>query len=91
MLYSFDHILNIFEKEENKNKFKEIINKFNINNNEGIKEDNLMLEKKRKRNLEHDNDHKDELIDKGKKNDNIKNNRKITIKLDKKEEEKQRN
>ena len=36
-LYSFEKILSIFKKEENKNKFNEIINKYN--NKEEIKED----------------------------------------------------
>ena len=81
-LYSFDNILNIFKKKENKNKFKDIYNKYS--NNEGIKDDNLVLEKKRKRDLERDKELKDELLAQGKQNDKIKKNRKIKIILDNK-------
>ena len=49
ILYSFDKILDIFKKEENRNKFNAIINIYC--NKEGIKEDNLLIEEKRKNHL----------------------------------------
>ena len=63
-LYSFDKILYIFKKEENIDKFNNIIKKLN---NEEIKQDIILLDKKRKRNIS-DEEHiqKNELINKKK-------------------------
>lgn len=81
-LYSFHNILDIFKKNDNKNKFKEIIKMYSYN--EEIKEeDNLTLEKKNKITLlEQDENVEGQLKDKRNQNDKIENNRKIKIKLD---------
>ena len=68
-LYSFDKILYIFKKEENIDKFNNIIKK--LNNNEEKKEDIILLDKKRKRNIS-DEKHlqKNELLIKKKQSEN---------------------
>ena len=89
ILYSFDKILNIFEKEENKNKFKAIVNIYC--NKEGIKEDNLIIEEKRKKAfINEESNNINELIEKEKQNNKTKDNKnnskntKIKINIDKK-------
>ena len=66
-LYSFEKILSIFKKEENKNKFSEIINKYN--NKEEIKED-IFFEKPEMRTIiaGEENIIDNELIDQKKQN-----------------------
>ena len=66
-LYSFEKILSIFKKEENKNKFNEIINKYN--NKEEIKED-IFFEKPEMRTIiaGEENIIDNELIDQKKQN-----------------------
>ena len=66
-LYSFEKILSIFKKEENKNKFSEIINKYN--NKEEIKED-IFFEKPEMRTIiaGEENIINNELIDQKKQN-----------------------
>ena len=67
LLYSFEKILSIFKKEENKNKFSEIINKYN--NKEEIKED-IFFEKPEMRTIiaGEENIINNELIDQKKQN-----------------------
>ena len=81
-LYSFQNILNIFQKDQNKNKFKEIIKIYSYN--EEIKEeDNLTSDKKRKiALLNQKENYEEQLKDKINQNDKIENSRKIKIKLD---------
>ena len=81
-LYSFQNILDIFQKDPNKNKFKEIIKIYSYN--EEIKEeDNLTSDKKRKIELlDQKENYEEQLKDKINQNDKIENSRKIKIKLD---------
>ena len=74
-LYSFDKILTIFKKEENKEKFADIIKKYD--DNMDVKEDNSLLKKKRKRSIYNEkSNNTNELIKKEKQNNKIKNVRK---------------
>ena len=89
LLYSFDNILDILQKNENKDKFKEIVKKIN---NEESKQQMKLLEKKRKRNFNDDEDnYLYELMNK--QNDNIiidkneQNNKKMVERLIKHKEE----
>ena len=80
-LYTFEDILNIFKKDEYKNKFNEI-NKI-YNNNKEIEEDNLSLEKKGKIALfEQEENIEKQLINRVNLKEKIEDNRKIKIKLD---------
>ena len=80
-LYTFEDILNIFKKDEYKNKFNEI-NKI-YNNNKEIEEDNLSLEKKGKIALfEQEENTGKQLINRVNLKEKIEDNRKIKIKLD---------
>ena len=89
ILYSFDKILDIFKTEENRNKFNAIINIYC--NKEGIKEDNLLIEEKRKKSfINEDSNNINELIEKEKQNNKTKDNKnnskntKVIINIDKK-------
>ena len=74
-LFSFENILNIFKKEDNKNKFDNILKHYN--NKEKIKKDTLLLDKKRKRTISEDeNSDTYELIEKEKQNENKSENEK---------------
>ena len=69
LIYLFDNILNLFNKKENKDKFKEIIY---LVQNEEVKEPMKLLEKKRKRSFYNEDKYKFiyQLMDKGKQSDN---------------------
>ena len=67
LLYSYDNILNIFMREENKIKFNDIINKFY---EKKANEQMFLLEKKRKRNVYYEKyRYIYELMDKEKQNE----------------------
>ena len=73
-LYSFDKILTIFKKEENKEKFADIIKKYD--DNMDVKEDNSLLKKRKRSIYDEKSNNTNELIKKEKQNNKIKNVRK---------------